>query len=146
MGRPKSQPTSLKAYFEGVFLEHQDWLKPGTNEAVIDQWKKDHPGQDVTNNIKASLSNAKTRIRSKLGMGPARRRKKRRKGAAAPEAAPPAPRVRISVATLEKLEDQIDRCLWMARDQESAEFDGVIKSLRAARRGVVWMIGEPGRG
>lgn len=143
MARGKAKDTgSLAGYFRKLFEDNQDWLKEGTNADVIDRWKKDHPGQDVTDSVRNGLANTKSLMRKKLGIG--KRRRKRRKGAAAAAEQPAAvKRVRAPYALLERMEGLIDDCLTLARQQNSEGLENVIKHLRVARRQVAWEMGEP---
>jgi hypothetical protein len=132
---------SLSAYFRRQFETHRDWLEAGTNADVIEQWKNDNPGKEYTKQIGQTLANVKSQMRKKYGM--IRRRRRRRGRLAEAGAETPARRPRTPVSALERLEGLIDECLSYARSQEIEGFDEVIKHLRYARNGVVWMLGQP---
>ncbi len=146
--KEKEKPVSTAGYFKQLFTDHPDWLGEGSNQQVIDRWKEDHPGQEVTKSILNGLANTKSLMRKKLGLGKARRRK-RRKGAAAPQAATVAKagtavkKSRAPFAMLEKMEGLIDDCLTLARQQNSEGLEDLVKHLRIARRAVAWQMGEP---
>jgi hypothetical protein len=87
MAKARQKPTSAAGYFKQLFQANPDWLGEGFNQQVIERWKQDHPGEDVTRSVLNGLANTRSLMRKKLGLGKSRRRK-RRKGAAA--AVPPA--------------------------------------------------------
>jgi hypothetical protein len=145
MARPKKDIGSTAGYFRKLFEDNPDWLKEGTNAEVIDRWKKDHPGQEVTDSVRNGLANTKSLMRKKMGIG--KRRRKRRKGAAAAAEQPAAARTRRApYAVLERMEGMIDDCLTLARQQNSEGLENVVKHLRVARRQVAWEMGEPAGG
>jgi hypothetical protein len=139
------ETTSKSAYYRQLFGDNPDWLKEGSNEEVVARWEKDHPGQRMTDRDRQAMANIKSQLRKKHGM--VRRRKRRKgKGAAAAPAEQPAlapRRARSSFTALEKLEGLIDECLTLARQQESAGMQDIMRSLRVARRGVAWEMGQP---
>jgi hypothetical protein len=142
MARPKGKAPSTAGYFRKVFEGNPELLKEGTNAEVIEKWKKEHPGQEVSKSILNGLANTKSLMRKKLGIG--KRRRKRRKGAAAAAAEPAAARrVRAPYTVLERMEGLIDDCLSLARQQNSEGLDNLVKHLRVARRQVAWEMGEP---
>jgi hypothetical protein len=142
MARPKGKAPSTAGYFKKLFAENKEWLNEGSNAELIDRWKKDHPGQNVTKSVLNGLANTKSLMRKKLGLG--KKRRKRRKGAAAAAAQPAAARrVRAPYTVLERMEGLIDDCLSLARQQNSEGLDNVVKHLRVARRQVAWEMGEP---
>jgi hypothetical protein len=143
MAKPKTakgdEGESMQGYFKRLLKEDPKLLK-GRNEELLSRWKADHPGQEVTNAVKAGLQNAKSALRSK------RRRRK-----AAPvdqQAAPGAPKP-AKVASdghkghkLEALEEQIDDCLSHAKHLDREGLGEVIRLLRRARNEVVWKMGQ----
>lgn len=143
MARAKAKETeSTAGYFKRLFEENKEWLNEGSNQELIDRWKKDHPGQDVTKSILNGLANTKSIMRKKLGLGKRRRKRRKMAGAAAEQPAA-ARRVRASYAVLERMEGMIDDCLTLARQQNSEGLDDLIKHLRLARRQVAWEMGQP---
>ncbi len=91
MARPKAKDTeSTAGYFKRLFQENKEWLNEGSNQELIDRWKKGHPGQEVTKSILNGLANTKSIMRKKEGLG--KRRRKRRKMAGAAAEQPPAAR------------------------------------------------------
>jgi hypothetical protein len=133
---------STAGYFKALFEENREWLNEGSNAALIERWKKDHPGQEVNKSILNGLANTKSIMRKKYGLG--KRRRKRRKMAAAAAEQPAAARTRRApYAVLERMEGMIDDCLTLARQQNSEGLDNLIKHLRMARRQVAWEMGEP---
>ena len=142
MPRAKAKETeSTAGYFKRLFEENREWLNEGSNQELIDRWKKDHPGHDVTKSILNGLANTKSIMRKKLGMG--KRRRKRRKTAGAAVEQPVARRARAPFPVLERMEGMIDDCLTLARQQNSEGLDNLVKHLRMARRQVAWEMGEP---
>ncbi len=143
MARPKAKDTeSTAGYFKRLFQENKEWLNEGSNQELIDRWKKDHPGQEVTKSILNGLANTKSIMRKKEGLGK-RCRKRRKMAGAAAEQPPAARRSRAPYAVLERMEGMIDDCLTLARQQNSEGLDNLVKHLRMARRQVAWEMGEP---
>ena len=138
----KAKSTSTAGYFKGLFRENPTWLGEGSNAEVIERWKKDHPGENVTKSILNGLANTKSLMRKKMGLSKGRR-KKRRKGAAVATEAVAVKHVRAPFGVLERMEGLLDDCLSLARQQNSAGLDNVVKHLRLARRQVAWEMGEP---
>jgi hypothetical protein len=146
MARIKQKDPSVSGYFRRIFEENQHWLDMGTNDEVVARWEADHPGEKMTDNIKSSMSNAKSIMRKKYGKVK-RRKGGRRKGAAAAAAAV-ATAVKVAkprslMGVLEKLEGMVDDCLQLARQQNNEELTDVIRNLRLARNSVVWTMGQP---
>src|SRR5262245_23111163 len=71
MPRKKTKGPSMRAYFTNLFREHPEWLEGSNNKAVLEQWRKDHPRQQLTGRVKQSMANAKSDLRSKLREGTA---------------------------------------------------------------------------
>ena len=88
MPRAKAKETeSTAGYFKRLFEENREWLNEGSNQELIDRWKKDHPGQDVTKSILNGLANTKSIMRKKLGLGKRRRKRRKMAGATAEQPA-----------------------------------------------------------
>jgi hypothetical protein len=145
MARPKAKAPSTAGYFKALFNENPAWLNEGSNADLIDRWKKDHPGQQVTKSILNGLANTKSLMRKAKGLSKGRRRRRRKGVAVAAGAGEPAAarKVRAPYTVLEKMEGLIDDCLTLARGQNSEGLDNVVKHLRVARRQVAWEMGEP---
>lgn len=137
----RSNPESISGYFRQLFESNPDLLDHGKNDVIIAQWQTDHPGEKVTDRIKGNLANTKSIMRNKFGK--VKRRRKRGRPAAADGTMPSVPKVRTSIAALEKMESLIDECLGVARHQANPGLDPSIRHLLAARRAVAWQMGKP---
>ena len=135
----RSGGESVAGYFRKIFKENPALLNERSNEALLQRWQQDHPGQEITTSVKTGLANLKSVLRSKG-------RKRGRKAAAEAQdgrqvAASPA---RGRSGGLAALEEAIDDCLSLAKAIDKDGLAQVIDSLRRARNLVVWRIGEPG--
>jgi hypothetical protein len=140
MVKAKDKPQSFSAYFEQLFTANPSWLDDSSNEHMLRQWEKDHPGQPMSPNIRSILANKKSKMREKLGLS-----HRRRRSPFVPEpTAARSPRGRSALGALENLEILIDDCLILARQQQNPELECVIKHLRVARRGVILAMGRDG--
>ena len=140
MAKSKEQAGSKSAYFREVYRSNPELLD-ASNEVVLDRWQKDHPKEELTQQVRNSLANVKSQERKRLGKT---RRHKRRKQAAGTSEEPRVGRPRSSHSALEDLEGQIDEALTLARRLNSSEgMERVIRNLRLARRGVAWEMGQP---
>jgi hypothetical protein len=133
---------SIAGYFRKVFAEKPQLLKGRSNEELLRRWQEDHPGQEVSKSVKASLSNIKSVLRSKG-------RKRARKEAADHQErdVPAGVETKRSAPPrrgMNALEEAIDECLGMAKATDREGLAGVIDLLRRARNQVVWKMGEPG--
>jgi hypothetical protein len=127
----------VQAYFRRIFDENPKLLKVRSNQALLDRWMADHPGNtEVPKNVKVGLQNIKGVLRSQR-----RKRKKAKADAAPPDALQPQ-RPAPKKNDLERLEEQIDECLIFARGLETEGLDSVISHLRRARNEVVWKLGQ----
>src|SRR3954453_101398 len=104
MAKSKEQAGSKSAYFREVYQSNPGLLD-GSNEAVLERWQKDHPKEELTQQVRNSLANIKSQERKRLGK--TRRRIRRKQGAATSEE-PRVGRPRCSHSALEDLEGQID--------------------------------------
>ncbi len=144
MAKTKDKGQSFASIIRGYYQQNPDWLSSPSNEALIERFKKDHPGQSWTKKHQQGAANEKTKLRKKMGL--VKRRRRRKGGAAAGAAASNesrVTRVRASSGALEQLELHIDECLSMAARQANPALDGAVKALRVARRNVAWAMGEP---
>ncbi len=137
------QAESVAGYFRQVFKDNPKLLKARSNQELLDRWRADHPGQEVTASVRNSLSNLKSVLRSK-----GRKRKAHKQSQAASAEAPaneaprPVAKARRPLAGLEALEGQIDDCLSRAKELDREGLAEVISFLRRARNAVVWKLGE----
>jgi hypothetical protein len=131
---------STQGYFKRILKENPKLLKGRSNQELLDRWKADHPGQDLSNSVKADLQNAKSVLRSRR-----RRRRKAPQGDGqplAPDPARPSARPATPPHGLEKLEEQIDDCLALAKHTDREGLESVIRLLHRARNEVVWKMGQ----
>jgi hypothetical protein len=134
-----SDAETPSGYFRRIIGEDRKLLKGRNNQVLLDRWLADHPGEkEVPKNIRAILSNVKSTMRSKR-----RRRKK------AATAGANGPTTQISPAMLkgkghklERLEEQIDDVLGLARGMAGEGLEDIVKLLRRARNEVVWKMGQ----
>src|SRR5262245_50684459 len=62
-----SKGENISGYFRKVFEQNRAWLESRSNDDVLAQWLKDHPGQTtVPERVKQNLSNVKSQLRKKL--------------------------------------------------------------------------------
>src|SRR5689334_16532834 len=101
MAKAKEEKPSVRGYFKKLYDEHPDWLDETSTERVFAQWREDHPGEDLTDNIRSNHANLKSRLRA--GLGKRRRRKRRRAAARSAAPAAAAPRARVNTGALERL-------------------------------------------
>jgi hypothetical protein len=132
---------SVAGYFRKIFKEKPKLLGERSNESLLKQWLADHRDhREVPDNVKASLSNVKSMLRSK-------KRKKVARHAEGNQVIehgmkPSIARVPSGSSKLEQLEQHIDECLIEARLLDKEGLDDVIHYLRRARNAVVWKIGQ----
>jgi hypothetical protein len=137
------EPESVQGYFRRIFRDNPDWLRERSNTKAHDRWREDHPEHsgDLPDNIKEGCQNAKTTVRRELNIRPAKPRR-RSKPARAPEAvngpapASPAP-PRMLTSDLERLEEEIDTVLGLARTLGRDHLQEVIGLLRKARNTII---------
>ncbi len=145
MAKTKERTQSFASIIRGYYEENPDWLRGPSNEALVERWRKDHPGEPWTKRHQQGAANEKTKLRKKHGL--LRRRKRRGRGAAAAGNATGAGESRMtrvrSTPNLEQLELHIDECLALAARHNNPALDGAVKALRVARRNVAWAMGEP---
>ena len=134
----QNQGETISGYFRKLFAENPGWLQERSNQALIDRWLSDHPGQTkVPENVRQNLANIKSVLRKKLRKKPGP--KKGSQTAQATLAETP----RKPVRGLDRLEEQIDECLSLAKYLDREHLADVISLLRKARNAVVWKLGEP---
>jgi hypothetical protein len=137
-----AQPESTQGYFKRILKENPKLLKGRSNEELLKRWSGDHAGQELTNQIRVGLQNAKSGLRSKR-----RKRRASKQENGQPEAATVHPLAKAakpatSSHKLEVLEEQIDDCLSLAKTLDREGLGDVIKLLRSARNKVVWTMGQ----
>jgi hypothetical protein len=130
----KRRRGNRSGYYRQLFTDHPEWLNISSNAAVVEQWKKDHPGKEMDIREKQAMANVKSNMRSASRGGSKRGRKLLRHVTAAG--------VRTGNSTLVSLEMRIDDCLSLARQMDPAGLEHVIKSLRRARNDVVLKSGQ----
>jgi hypothetical protein len=142
----QAEPETLTGYFRRVFAAKPKLLRTRSNQEVLRRWQEDHPGQAVTEQIKAAMANAKSALRQK---------RKKRRGHKAAEAGQPTaaeqaaaplsiagPTTAHTTRVSRALEEQIDQCLDAAKELDRQGLETVIKVLLRARREVVWKMGQ----
>jgi hypothetical protein len=128
---------SVAGYFRRIFAENPELLKRSSNAELFERWLADHPGhEEVPQNVKYSLSNIKSVLRSK------RRRRKKTVEPVAPTMDTAESPVETGPSELEQLEVMIDDCLGQAKQLDRDGLADVIDHLRRARNTVVWQIGQ----
>jgi hypothetical protein len=148
MVKTKSKEPSIAGYFRGVFNDRPEWLWEKSNDAILARYREEHgmgPNATVEPKIKANLANLKSVLRKQ-----ARKKKRGRppkaravEVVAIAAAAPATPAARRVVSgRLEALEEMIDDCLTVAKNQDRDGLRDVIQMLRRARNTVVWKLGE----
>lgn len=125
---------TVAGYFRRVFAENPRLLEERSNDALYQQWLRDHPGHtEVPQSVKNSLQNIKSVLRHQK---PKKGRRAQPAPVAAAEAAP-LPRPKVPARSLEELEGMIDECLFVARGLDAEGLRSVIDLLRSARNGVI---------
>ena len=77
MGRKRREGPSLLGMFKQYFIDHPEWLRTRSNDAVLAQFKADHADIPVTPQIKQAMFNAKNYVRR----GPKGKRRRKRMAA-----------------------------------------------------------------
>jgi hypothetical protein len=132
---------SVAGYFRNIFKQQPKLLGERSNDKLLQQWLKDHPDQtEVPNNVKTSLSNIKSVLRSKKRGRVAKRAEENQVVEHGMQAS--IARVPTGSSKLELLEQHIDECLIEARMLDKVGLEDVIHYLRRARNAVVWKIGQ----
>lgn len=141
---PEKKQT-IRQYWIEVLTAHPSWLQKRSNDELFDEYLKDHPGEsEVPKSAKQGLSTVKSQLRKEF-----KDRKRGRKasavssenGSSAPTSSPTPVRTRGKGASaLEKLEEQIDDVLTLAKSTEGAELRQVVQMLKAARNAVIVLL------
>jgi hypothetical protein len=134
-----SEGESISGYFRKVFAKKRKLLTTRSNQEVLDQWLKDHPGHaEVPESVKQGLANVKSVLRHKKRV----KITKPAEPAGQPAGAADVPVTKLRPGDLEALEERIDDCLQAARRLNEASLASVVRLLRKARNEVVWKLGE----
>jgi hypothetical protein len=135
---PPPAGETISGYFRKVLADNPQLLDGRSNDAILERWRHDHPGQEVSKQVKQGLQNVKSILRSQARKGAKR---KQARAQAATGVAAPAP-VKPPAHSLETLEVAIDDCLMLARSLDREKLADAIQLLRKARNSVVWMMGQ----
>src|SRR4051794_13603759 len=84
--QPASPSESVSGYFRRVFADNPQLLEGRSNDAILERWRSDHPGEPLSDPVKNGLQNVKGILRSRGQKG--KRRAARTQAAA--EVGPPA--------------------------------------------------------
>ena len=139
---PQASGETTSGYFRTLFKQNPKLLVTRSNSELLGRWLADHPGNtEVPHNVQKSMAKVKGLLRKKS--------RKRRKATTVEPGAPVTPTnsvppafVKIAPKSLEALEEQIDDCLTLAKKTDKEGLAEVIRMLRNARNGVVWMLGQ----
>ena len=132
---------TVSGYFRRLFTENPRWLDATSNAEIVQRWLADHPGtSEMPRNIRNTLANLKSVLRSKLRNKP--KRTQRTPQQASDTAGQQGPRRSAASSRLEVLEEQIDDCLILARNTDREGLESIIKLLRRARNEVVRKLGQ----
>ena len=128
------QGETISGYFRQIIKEKPQLLKKGSNTELYRRWLADHPdAESVPENVKQSLSNLKSVMRSK-------KRKKTPMSQETALSSRATPKITIPHAQLEQMESRIDDCLALANSISSECLESVTNFMRKARREIVWMM------
>jgi hypothetical protein len=61
--KPEYGPESFDTYFCRIFTEQPEYLQLRTYDPVIARFIKDHPGQEVTQEVLKTISTVKVKMR-----------------------------------------------------------------------------------
>src|SRR5437763_1244999 len=126
---------NVAGYFRKLHAEAPHLFAERSNDKLLKRWLADHPGQEeIPRNVKTSLANIKSVLRSK---------KRTRVAERAEDQQTPGQRTHMETvptgaSELEGLEHQIDECLIKATVLDREGLQDVIQHLRRARNAVVW--------
>ena len=129
----KRKGPSLLGIFKQYFSDHPEWLSARSDEDVMTQFSKDHPGIETDKRVKQAMFNAKNHIR-KGGQGKLGRRQKVAEITAAMK------EPHASNGALQMLENHVDDCLAMARAIGHESIREIINHLHRARNMLVLKI------
>ncbi len=142
---PEGKKESMSGFFREEIRKHRNLLNDkGSNKILIQKWLDAHPGEPLPKSIRSNLANLKSNMRKK-------KRGRKRAAAAVLEANSTSPsisikKVKVSVRSLESLEEAIDDCMTAAKNIDREGLAHVIQALRKARYHVGWkMDGEDGK-
>jgi hypothetical protein len=129
----KRKGPSLLGIFKQYFGDHPEWLRTRSNDEVMAQFSKDHPGIVTDKRVKQAMFNAKNHIR-KGGQGKLGRRRKVAEITAAIH------QPQEGNGALQILENHVDDCLAMARTIGHESIREIINHLHRARNMLVLKI------
>ena len=129
---------NISQYWKKFYAQHPELLPLRSNDEAVAQWRTDHGGAEVPQNVLNGLTNVKSQLR-KDGKGK-KKRGRPRKNAEDAVIAPAARVVKAPTKLLEALEDEIDKCLGMIRGQEA--LGNITQMLKQARRLTILHIGQ----
>lgn len=133
--RKRRKRKSIAGYFKAILAERPELLHERSNDELYKLWLADHPkAKEVPLKVKQGLSNVKSTLRNKKGG-------KKSKALALANGVPHRAG-HLPASALEKLELQIDECIYLARDAAPEALDEVINDLRKARNIVIWKQGR----
>jgi hypothetical protein len=125
----KRRGASKSAYFREQFEKHPDWAAATNNKELMEQWRMDHPGKQMTKSYKQAMANVKSSLRHKKRGGKKRGARLHQMLMASGQ--------RTGVSSMVGLEIRIDDCLSLARQMDADGLQNVISNLRKARNEVV---------
>src|SRR5262249_60425362 len=133
-GTPSTQDgakgENISGYFRKLFAQNRAWLESRSNDDVLAQWLKDHPGQTtVPERVKQNLSNVKSQLRKKLRSKSGRKKGTQPAKSASVTASPLTETPRKTIRGLDTLEEQIHDCLTFARRLEPVGLANIIVLL-----------------
>ena len=136
--KKRKSGNSSYSYFRTLFEQNPEWLNSKSNDLIVARYRADHGLADdavLEKSVKNNLANLKSVMR-----------KKSRKGASAGASgggnSGGAGAARRGGSRLEALEEMIDECLTLAKNNDREGLKDVIGLLRRARNEVVWKIGQ----
>ena len=138
---------SVSGYFRKIFEANPGLLDSRSNDELLGKWLADHPGETVVpERIKQNLANIKSVLRKKLrepakSKGTGKKLGRPAKTVALQEKQEK-PAVSKASRGLERLEEEIDDCLTLAKHLDREGLGSVISHLRRARNDVVWRLGQ----
>ncbi len=125
----KRRKGNKSGYFRDQFEKHPEWAVATTNKDLVEQWRVDHPGKQMSQSDKQAMANVKSSLRHRKRGGKKRGAKLHRMLTAAGQ--------RTGVSNMVGLEIRIDDCLSLARQMDAEGLHNVISNLRKARNEVV---------
>src|SRR5262249_22680582 len=144
MARKAKTKGTISGYFRQVFDERPEWLRQKSNNEILARYRADHgmaEDQELPKSVRNTLANLKSVLRKKHRIKVRKAARKAGQKGSPDRAVAAAPRP--GRRTMEALEEQIDDCMTLAWNLDREGLHDVIRHLRAARREVVWKMGQP---